>query len=433
MRKITLKSLLIIALAIIPMTFFGQEKTPYNYWFIGIEGGATTMMCDNDLLKMDKTSWDAGIFGGYMLKNTLAIYGNVGYVNLDGELKNYLTMKECNLFQANINFGLDVLQLIKKNPDRKLAIMPHIGIGAIMHRSKTEFSNGTVIMNGYNEDGATKGNGIGKRKFVYDNTFGLNFLFHVSKHFGINIDLVTVKADTEGLDNFRSGKHSDWYGYANIGLQYKFGRKDVKPCPDCPPCEPDQDAIDKAIADAIQDYIDNNPCPEAAPEEDDAANTDARAIVPFKNIDLDLTFKVGSAEVEKNDANRNEINGISDDINNGVQFSTIKVEGYASPEGNDAQNQKLSEDRANATVEYIQENLGDDVKDVEFQAEGMGSDWEGFFTALRNSNIADKEAIEKSIKEAENPTAKLNQIKKQNSAIEELLKNLRRTRVSYIE
>ena len=116
-----------------------------------------------------------------------------------------------------------------------------------------------------------------------------------------------------------------------------------------------------------------------------------------------------------------------------MQFSTVKVEGYASPEGNDKQNQQLSQDRADATVAYIQNNLGDKVKDVEFESEGMGSDWDGFFKALKNSNISNKAEIEKSIRTAEDPTVKLNELRKQYTELESLLKTLRRTKVSYIE
>lgn len=441
MKKLTIKSLLIIALAIIPMSFYGQDNAS-NHWFLGIEGGATSMFSDNQPFKLDQTSWNAGANLGIALKNTIYIYGNVGYVNLKGKYDNFFTIDECNLFQANLNLGYDVLQLFSFKPDRVIAIIPHVGLGTINHKSKTKFEDGTVLINGYNESGAIQGNGINKRKNVFQNTFGLNFLFNISKSFGVNIDLVALKTDTEGLDNYRHGKHSDWYSIANIGLQYKFHNRDVKPCPECPECEPTtpdcdacSDAIKQAVKDAVEEALKDRPCEEEAQagQTSNASGTEAQEAVPFKNIDLGLTFKVGSSKVEKTQANRDEIQEIADDIENGVQFSTIKVEGYASPEGNDEQNQQLSEDRANATVAYIQENLGDDVQDVEFQAKGNGSDWEGFYAALRDSNIADKGSIEKAIKSAEDPTAKLNELRKQYPALEDLLKNLRRTRVSYIE
>lgn len=431
MRKITLKSLLIVALAIIPMTIFAQEEqTPTNHWFIGIEGGATQMFGDNEQFNFDKTSWNAGLNFGYTIKNSIYLYLDLGYVNLTAENKNFFTIDECNLFNANLNIGYDVLQLFRLNPHRLVAIVPHWGVGTYMSRTTTKFADGSVIKTGYKDAG--KGKGIGGRRFVFENEFGLNFIFNFSKHFQANIDFVAFKADSDYLDNVggaNHNKHNDYYATTNIGLAYKFGIKDIKKCPDCPPCEPDQDAINQAIQDAIEQYKANNPCPEC----EECPQVEAVEVVPFKNIDLDLTFKAGSAKVEKTEANRKEIQEIADDIDNGVQFSMVKVEGYASPEGNDDQNQKLSEDRANATVEYIQENLGDQVKDVEFQAKGNGSDWDGFFAALESSNIADKAEIAKSIKEAENPTAKLNELRRQNSELENLLKSLRRTKISYIE
>ena len=425
MKKVTFKSLLIIALAIIPMTVFGQSKTPTNYWFIGLEGGATTMVSDNQPFKMDQTSWDAGLYGGYMLHNKLAIYGNLGYVNLKGKYDDFFTIDECNLFQANINFGLDVLQFFSFNPDRKISIMPHVGIGGIMHKTKTTFADGSVILNGYNEDGANKGKGFGGRKLVYDNTFGLKFGFNLSEKFDLGLDFVAVKTDTEGLDNYIHGKHSDWYGYANIGIAYKFNRKEVKPWPECPECPtcPECPDLDKAIADAIDDYVKNNPCPEPEVEEEEAFEK------VWEEKDIHLTFKVGKAEVENTDANKEEVKKVSDDIDNGREISKIKTIGHASPEGNEEQNQKLSEDRAQATADFIQKQLGDQAEGIEFEASGEGSDWDGFYTALENSEIANKAEIAEQIKNSEDPTATLNQMRVKYPELNEILNGLRVTRI----
>lgn len=428
MKKIIYKSLLIIALAVLPMTIFAQgEPVTTNYWTIGIEGGATQLFGDNTQWNFDQTSWNVGMFFGYTIKNQIYMYGNLGYSNLKGENKDFFTIDECNLLHANLNVGYDVLQLFRLNPHRKVAIVPHWGFGVLQHKTTAKLANGTEIKTGYSD--AHKGKGIGGRRNVFQNAFGLNFIFHITKHFQANLDFVGYKTDSDYLDAIggaNHNKHNDWYGHANIGLAYNFGIKEKKPCPDCPPCEPDQDAIDQAIKDAIEKYKADNPCPECpkCPEPE---------VIPFKNIDLKLNFKVGSSKVEDNEASRKEIKEISDDIDNGVQFSAIKVSGYASPEGDDEQNIELSENRANATIEYIQENLGDQVKDVEFQAKGMGSDWEGFFEALENSTISNKDEIAKSIKEAEDPTAELNKMRVRYPEIENLLKNLRRTRVSYIE
>lgn len=439
MKKFTLKSLLIIALAVLPMSIYAQEKSnPYDYFYLGIEGGATQLFGDNQVFKMDQTSWDAGLHFGYVYKNQAYLYGNFGYATLKGKYDNFFKVTEADLFQLSANVGYDLLQLFRLNPDRLLAIVPHAGWGVINHRATIEYEDGRVVKNGY--DKGNPGNGIGKRRNVYQTPMGVNFIFNFTKHFQANLDVVTAQVPTDGLDARKSGKHDDWYSYVNIGVAYKFGNKEHKPCPecqecsDCGPATPNCDECKQAIEQAVKDALENNPCPEVAPEQNDMDRTEAIAeAVPFKNIDLDLTFKTGSAKVENTEANRNEIKEISDDLEAGMMFSAIKVEGFASPEGNDEQNQKLSEDRANATVAYIQENLGEQVKDVEFEAKGNGSDWDGFFAALESSDIANKAEIAKSIKEAENPTAKLNQLRRTYPELENLLKKLRRTSVSYIE
>ena len=440
MIKTTLKkSLLIIALAILPMTFFGQEKNPTNFWFFGIEGGPTTMFADNQPFKLDQTSWNAGASLGYVLKNTIYMYGYLGYVDLKGKYDNFFTIEECNLFQANINLGYDVLQLFKFKPDRWISIIPHFGIGTINHKSKTKFESGKVIINGYDEKAAIQGNGIAKRKNVYQNIFGMNFLFNITKNFGANIDFVALKTDTEGLDNFRSGRHSDWYAYANIGLQFRFGHKEVKPCPDCPECEPTapdcescKDVIQQAVKDAVEEAMKNAPKNQNAMEGEEDEADDAESLDSMEEVeigDINVKFKVNKAVVEKTPAHEAQAQKIQDYIDAGRNVNTVKAVGYASPEGNDKSNEKLAADRAQATANYIQNKLGDDAKGIEFLSEGKGSDWDGFFKALADSDIAAKEDIANTIKNSENPTATLNEMRNKYPELNKILDTLRVTRV----
>ena len=431
MKKFT-KSLLIIALAIIPMTFLGQEKTASNNWFIGIEGGATTMLADNEAFLMDQTSWDAGLFAGLTVKNALSFYVDLGYVNLKGKNGEWMTIDECNLFQGNINVGYNVLQLFGFDPDRRWNLMPHFGLGAIMHRSQTTFSNGTVIKNGYDDNGAVKGHGIGGRKAVYTNNFGLKLGYALSQKFDIALDFVTVKTDTEGLDNWHNGKHSDWYAYANVAIAYKFGRKEVKPCPDCPECEqtpatPDCEACKDAIKEAVEEALKNyQPAPKA--EEEKPVETESFE-KNWEEKDIHLTFTVGKAEVKNTQANKDEVKKVSEDIDNGREINKIKTIGYASPEGNEDQNLKLSEDRAKATADFIQAQLGDKADGITFDSKGMGSDWDGFYAALEKSNISAKAEITNKIKNSEDPTATLNEMRAKYPELNEILNGLRVTRV----
>lgn len=440
MKKFTFKkSLLIMALAILPMTFFGQEEQlPSSYWTIGIEGGATQLFGDNQPFKMDQTSFDAGLFLGYTFNNAAYLYGNAGYVKLKGIYENVFK-NEADVIDANLNIGYDILQLFKFNPNRVLGIVPHIGLGIAMHKSMCTYDkSGKVVKTGYPD--VNKGKGINGRRLAYEIPFGVNFMFNITKKFNVNLDVVSTMTDTDWLDARASGKYDkDWYGTVNLGLAYKFGHKSPKPCPVCPDlnatldCESCAEDIKQAVKEAVDEAMKNNPCQQEAiyGDEEEADNTESSGVAPFKEIDLDLGFKVGQSKVENTIANRNQIQEVRDEINNGQQISSIKVDGYASPEGNDKQNEKLSEDRANAAVNYIKDNLGRQVKNVDIETEGHGSDWDGFFKALEESNISDKAQIKNSIQNAEDPTAKLNELKAQYPALEDILKSLRRAKVSF--
>ena len=442
MKKITLKSLLIIALAIIPMAVFAQSNDqepakPNNnhYWSVGFDEGATLLFGDNKSWDFKNVRPEIGVFGGFTFAKHFTVYGRVSAGTVRGKLDKVFKIENASFLAADLNLAVDLVSLIGGyNPDRVFGLTPHVGFGQMQYQARATVG-GKQVKYGYNDANGNKGKGIGGRKVVWDVPMGVRFDFNINRNVGLYLDVMTNYTDTDRLDAFASGKHYDWFSAALIGFKYNFRKADPAPAPApaAPDCDACSEAIKQAVKDAVDEALKNNPCEEAQPAKADAANTEAAAAVPFKNIDLDLTFKAGSSEVENSDANRNEIQEISDDIDAGMQFSTVKVEGYASPEGNDNQNQQLSQDRAEATVEFIKENLGEKVNDVEFESEGMGSDWDGFFSALRKSNIADKAQIEKSIKTAEDPTVKLNELRKQYTELESILKTLRRTKVSYIE
>jgi outer membrane protein OmpA-like peptidoglycan-associated protein len=440
MKKITIKSLLIIALAIIPMAVFAQnngeeQAKPNNnhYWSVGFDEGATLLFGDNKTWDFKNVRPEIGIFGGYTFAKHFTVYARLSAGTVRGKIDRVLTIENASFLGADLNLSADLISLFAGyNPDRVFGLTPHVGFGQIQYQARATV-RGKQVKYGYNDANGNKGKGIGGRKVVWDVPMGVRFDFNINRNVGLYLDVMTTYTDTDRLDAYASGKHYDWFSAALIGFKYNFRKADPAPAaaPAAPDCDACADAIKQAVKDAVDEALKNHPCEEPAKAEPD--NTNAAAAVPFKNIDLDLTFKAGSSEVEDTDANREEIKEISDDIDAGMQFSTVKVEGYASPEGNDKQNQQLSQDRADATVAYIKDNLGDKVNDVEFESEGMGSDWDGFFKALKNSNIADKAQIEKSIRTAEDPTVKLNELRKQYTELESLLKTLRRTKVSYIE
>ena len=436
MIKSTLKKALLIALAIIPMTFFGQRlETPSNYWYVGVEVGPTLLFADNQTWQLDKMGWDADFNLGYVFNNTAYVYGNAGLARLKGNYEDLWEIDECKVIAANLNIGVDILQLFSKNPGRIHAIVPHLGWGMLNHKTTTKYKDGKVVKTGYLD--ANPGGGIGGRRPVMQIPMGVNFIFNFTKHFAANVDVITYYTSTNWLDAVGSGKsnkYDDWYSAVNFGVAYKFGVKDMS-CPACEECpevtetdctEAIKQAVEEAKAEAEKAQAEKEA---AAPAEEKAEKVEKAEEVVWEEQDIHLAFKVNNAEVAKTQANAKEAKKISDDIEAGREISSVKIIGYASPEGDEEDNMQLSEDRANATAEYLKERLGKKANGIEFETEGMGSDWDGFYEALSKSKISDKRMIEKQIMNSEDPTATLNQLRANYSQIDEILEGLRRTQI----
>ena len=440
MKKVTLKSLLIIALAIIPMTFFGQEnndnqkKEKTNYWYIDADAGGAFLVGDNGNLKFNRMRFNGHLGGGYAFAKCLTAYGKIGLGTLSATSEGFFTTDMVSYVSYDLNMSIDLLNLFKYKADRTLAIKPHVGIGQMQFQART----GSAYY-GYLGSWATEeGKGFGGRKIAMEIPMGLEIECNLSPKVALYFDLTTTYIDTDKLDAVPHGDHKDWVSTGNFGLRYKF-RKANKPAaepvaaaePAVLDCESCKDAIQQAVKDAVEEALkDYQPAPAqaAAPAQDEADDAEALERY-FEEKDIHLTFKVGKAEVENTKANKDQVKEVSDEMEAGRDIHTIKTIGYASPEGNDAQNQTLSENRAKATADYIQKELGDKAEGIKFDAKGMGSDWDGFFKALDESNIAKKAEIAENIKNADDPTAALNQMKAKYPELNNLLNSLRRTQV----
>lgn len=72
-----------------------------------------------------------------------------------------------------------------------------------------------------------------------------------------------------------------------------------------------------------------------------------------------------------------------------LQINSIAVTGYASPEGNLANNQKLADNRARAFVNYLANTHNLRSGNVKIQSAGMGEDWEGLRKAVSDAPYLD--------------------------------------------
>ncbi len=124
-----------------------------------------------------------------------------------------------------------------------------------------------------------------------------------------------------------------------------------------------------------------------------------------------LFFKVNIAKLDwrlalnRNKENYDALKNNLIDLQKGWAVKSIDINGWASPEGEEVFNQGLSERRAQTMEKYIKAKIKRElrkknnnfafksVKDLTFNVNANGPDWNGFMKAVQKSNISDKSAI----------------------------------------
>ena len=100
-----------------------------------------------------------------------------------------------------------------------------------------------------------------------------------------------------------------------------------------------------------------------------------------------------------------------------------KVVAYASPEGGQTYNAKLSDKRAESAQKAWDKVTGG-MKTDELQVKSMGQDWEGFQEAVQKSNIQDKELILRVLSMYSDPAVRESEIRNMSQVYTEINKNV---------
>ena len=117
-----------------------------------------------------------------------------------------------------------------------------------------------------------------------------------------------------------------------------------------------------------------------------------------------LNFEVGKHTILRNYKNNAEILSEVRDIisevrgNKDLTVTDFQVTGYASPEGNEQSNMKLSENRAKAFVAYMTQNYNVPASSV--KTDWRGEDWEGLRKVVSASTLSDKNEILRVLEES---------------------------------
>ena len=122
--------------------------------------------------------------------------------------------------------------------------------------------------------------------------------------------------------------------------------------------------------------------------------------------------------------------------NDRVRFDGVELKSYASPEGTQDINKKVSNDRSNSATKFAKNEFkgvnGADNSNF-FKTLVTEEDWDGFKTAVQNSKLADKDMIIRVINMNSDPDKREEEIRNMKNTFEELekevLPSLRRSEI----
>jgi len=148
-----------------------------------------------------------------------------------------------------------------------------------------------------------------------------------------------------------------------------------------------------------------------------------------------LLYAINSSKVTKKNEKNADLNAfkqnVDEQLKNDRATQNIAVKGYASPDGPEKFNDKLSKARSESGKEVVAKLLKDSGLDID--AAAYGEDWEGFKELVEKSDIKDKNLILQVLSLYNSPAEREAQIKNMSSVFSELkddiLPELRRSQI----
>ncbi len=149
----------------------------------------------------------------------------------------------------------------------------------------------------------------------------------------------------------------------------------------------------------------------------------------------DLLYAINSSMVTKKNERKADLgdfkNNVDKNLENDRATQNIAVKGYASPDGPEKFNDKLSKARSESGKKVVAKLLKDSGLDID--AAAYGEDWEGFKELVEKSDIKDKNLILQVLSLYNSPAQREAEIKNMSSVFNELksdiLPELRRSQI----
>jgi tetratricopeptide (TPR) repeat protein len=145
-----------------------------------------------------------------------------------------------------------------------------------------------------------------------------------------------------------------------------------------------------------------------------------------------INYDKNKADIKSSEKKKNEITEMEKYIkeakdNDRVRIDGVDLKSYASPEGTQEINKKVSNDRSNSASKFAKEEFkgvnGADGSNF-FKTLVTEEDWEGFKTAVQNSNLADKDMIIRVINMNSDPDKREEEIRNMTNTFNELEKEI---------
>ena len=128
-----------------------------------------------------------------------------------------------------------------------------------------------------------------------------------------------------------------------------------------------------------------------------------------------ILYDVNSSSVKGSQLSGSSIKNLQSALAEAGSTERVKIKGtkivsYASPEGGEELNDKLSEERSEAAKEAWKK-IGKGVEAGSTEVQSIGQDWEGFQEAIRNSDLEDKDLILRVLSMYSDPAVRESEIK----------------------
>jgi len=154
--------------------------------------------------------------------------------------------------------------------------------------------------------------------------------------------------------------------------------------------------------------------------------------------EADILFLIQQANLRNSETTSQQMKDLQEAIkeanaNERKAIHSLEVAGYASPDGAQSLNEKLAKNRQDVAQKFLAKDLKKNKINQNIESNITAEDWDGFKSALENSNIQDKELVLRVLSMYSDPEEREAQIKNIAAAYkniaDEILPALRRSRL----